>query len=143
MAKALEILGYNVLFYCPLTNQGVDWLEQEVNPEEYDVVVDWSMLGDIDIWLTAIKTDCVICLNRDYSDWSMSMDNMGVSPRIQKVYLEDYDRGIKSLRESTTPFMELYITEKPSWRVLCQFLEKPIPDRPFPHYNMSDYNFRI
>lgn len=61
------------------------------------------------------------------------------SPQKQKQrFCEFYDRHNEAVREyfrGDPRFIELCWEEGDGWDELCDFLERPIPDQPFPHAN--------
>ncbi len=62
----------------------------------------------------------------------------------EDVWLERYLLHNKSVREyfksRPNDFLELNWENGDGWEKLCQFLGKPVPNRPFPHANKGKYN---
>lgn len=138
-ARALEILGYNILFYCPLTQQGKDWIGVDLT--KYDVLVDWSVSGILNDFVKVVPTEKIIFLTRQ-NGWNTSLENLGVS-RAGADYVSDYNFGVNYARNHQIPFISLDIVNNPRWKELCVFLDKAIPEIPFPHLNKSDFNYTI
>ncbi|KAF4980004.1 hypothetical protein FZEAL_3866 [Fusarium zealandicum] len=51
---------------------------------------------------------------------------------------EGYKRHYRIVRETTPPERLLEYSLKDGWEPLCAFLDKPVPDVPFPHINDKD-----
>lgn len=143
ISKALEILGYSPLFYCPLVQQGIDSRETG-RPEivGYDAVIDWSIAGQMKMALSYFKPNRVILLTRD-DGWDLSVESFGVSRIGKSAMLDDLIYALEVLQNSSVPYIMMDIVKNPRWNQLCQFLDKPIPDIPFPHLNKSEITYNI
>jgi len=60
-----------------------------------------------------------------------------------KKILKDYENNIKEIKkhfkDRSNQLLIIDITKGEGWDRLCKFLEKPIPDVPFPHKNKGRY----
>lgn len=143
MSKALEILGYNPLFYCPLTQQGQDFTEihKEVR-DKYDAIIDWSIAGEMSTALSFFKPSKVILLYRDCG-WDLSIESFGVNKVGKQAMLNDFRYAVNVLNRGCIPYLMMDIVSNPKWTQLCGFLDKSIPDAPFPHLNKSEIAYNI
>ncbi len=139
LAAALEILGYRTQFYCPLTEQGRDWVMGGI---DCDALIDWSVAGFIETAVEFWQPTHLIFLTR-HDGWRASLSNFGVD-QLAPDYMQDLERAIVFIRDHTKiPYVVLDVQANPRWDPLCKFLDKPIPDVDFPHLNKSNFNYRI
>jgi len=53
---------------------------------------------------------------------------------------ENYNkRAIEHFKERTDKLLVMNIIDGDGWDKLCNFLNKPIPNKPFPHKNIGRY----
>lgn len=141
LAHALGVLGYRPFFYCPLTEQGLDWLLQD-DLAQYDALVDWSLAGEVEAATEAFLPSQIIFMARQ-AGWEHSLDNLGVQ-HLAPDYMADFQFALDFVQKSTKiPYVVLDINRNPRWNELCIFLGKPIPEIPFPHLNKSNFNYKI
>lgn len=60
----------------------------------------------------------------------------------EEIYLKKYQRHnseVLSYFEGKPNFLHMNFSNGDGWEMLCEFLEKPIPDVPFPHSNKRPY----
>ena len=62
----------------------------------------------------------------------------------EQCFLERYQRHNREVREyfrdRPNDLLVYNLEERPGWEPLCRFLQKPIPDKPFPHSNPSPHS---
>lgn len=122
LSKALEILGYDVIHYCPITNPNT----KEDLTEDHQAYVSSELLLSLNT--TEGKW---IFLHRE--DWLKSMWNMGEDLCEWQVHINMWNTRAKNLVADNV--LHYKITD--GWKPLCQFLGKPIPDVEFPNVNAS------
>jgi Sulfotransferase domain len=120
LAKALEILGYDVTHYCPITNPST--LDQQ--SLDYEAYVASNLLINADLtkgkWIVLTPPD----------RWEESMYYMGAD-------ICDYQQHMKELEKiqklNQPNILHFYIND--GWPDLCKFLGHEIPDIEFPWLN--------
>ena len=157
LGRALELLGYRVAGPFGVRRDLTDAeLEAEARRrlERHDAVQDnpWPLLFDrLDEWEPGAR---FILTVRDADAWWQSVashfggtstpmreriygvgDPIDQEARYRSVY-EDHNRAVRD-HFATRPddLLELDLGTEPGWEPLCAFLDRPVPDRPFPHAN--------
>ena len=92
VSQALTDLGYKTLFYCPLTLQGEDWIGEDIS--NYDVLVDWSIVGIMEPFLQSVKVEKIIFLSRSPASWIASVDNLVTDKSMSKFYMRDFNESL-------------------------------------------------
>jgi hypothetical protein len=120
LAKALEILGYDVAHYCPITNPStLDQLSLE-----HEAYVASNLLINADTskgkWIVLVKPnrweESMYYMGTDLCDWQ---DHMKAHEKLEKVKQPNV--------------LHFYIND--GWYELCKFLGHEIPDEEFPWLN--------
>lgn len=71
---------------------------------------------------------------RSWLGWQgMKNDRTDMRTKAKAAYLGHYEH----IRKITPPERLLEFKLEDGWKPLCEFLDKPVPDRPFPHVNDS------
>jgi len=162
LAKALEILGYEVCNNCgELNAQITSNLSAHKDPltfiSDYDAIVDnqalWQYFDQI---YKAYPNAYYIHTDRNIEDWLESRKehviNNQNNPDYTGSFLEvdipswrdrkrQHDQRIAKFRKiNDVNFLSLNICDEPgdaNWQKLCQFLDKEIPTISFPHKNKT------
>lgn len=122
LSKALEILGYDVVHYCPITNPNT----KEDLTEDHQAYVSSELLLRINI-----NEGKWIFLHRE--DWLKSMWNIGEDLSKWKIHVKVWNNGVRNLVSDNV--LHYRITD--GWEPLCNFLGKPVPAVNFPRVNKS------
>lgn len=151
LAQALEILGYNVCDTCPGLKQliedniqkGRDPLEG-IEEYDYDAITDnkalWENFEEIHRWNPDVR---FIYTPRNTEDWLDSRQAhaaaMGRSfnRASHKELKKEHDRRAEQFasRSDVECLVVSICDDKGNWEDLCEFLDEPIPNKPFPHKN--------
>jgi hypothetical protein len=161
LGRCFEILGYktlhgpwwpeDIMIKDPWYKQPLKWSKHYQNIKniikQYDAFQDypWMFLfKETDFWfpnskfiLTTRKADKVA--SSDINMWKR-MRKVSIPPK--KQFIERYNKHYSSVLDYFKKKNNLLIVnfEKgDGWKEICQFLEKPIPDQPFPHLNKGLY----
>lgn len=120
LSKGLEILGYKVAHYCPITN--ADTLDQ-LDDSTQEAYVSSELLLRADVshgkW---------ILLHRE--KWYESMWNLGLDLCEWQKHMDKW-KALKTVKQDNV----LHYSVTQGWKPLCEFLGKPIPKQPFPIEN--------
>jgi len=112
------------------------WLFKELDNEFPDSKFILT-LRDEDAWLKSAKN----YFGSSKSDFRELIYGKGSMAGNEERYLNRYIRHNEEVRQwfAKKPgrLLEIDITNKPEWSDICHFLEKPIPDKPFPHLNKN------
>lgn len=126
--SALEILGYRTTHYCPITNP---LTADSLTDLKYDAYVSSSFLLDPNfsrgIW---------ILLHR--KDWLDSVKQLGGSEHDWTEHIESWEK-IRTIKRSNV----LHYSVEQGWIPLCQFLNQPIPNAPYPYINTHEENLQF
>ncbi len=156
----MEILGFNVCGTVGVHNPNLDENIKRLaysHIEEYDAFQDnpWPVLyEDLDRWIEDSK---FILTCRDEKSWINSVLRQfgGESTPMREyiygagdpsgnedVYLQRYKKHNKEVREyfqGREDFLELDIEKsKNKWKLICNFLNKEVPEKNFPHANETE-----
>lgn len=145
--KALRILGYRAV---RLFNLGA-WSDKYgrvyidgLTKCNYDAFVDFPM-GHEDLYQKidiAVPNSKFILTIRDKQSWKRSFDNYfrdSVSKRRLQKYEKHNRQVVEYFKDKPSQLLVMDIIEGDGWKELCNFLNKPIPDKPFPHKNIGRY----
>ncbi|MDH7517125.1 MAG: sulfotransferase [Candidatus Thermoplasmatota archaeon] len=153
--KALKILGYKSarMFDWPTYQKyGEEKYIEEIKKSSYDAFVDYPF-GDkefykkIDLHFPESK---FILTVRDTESLKKSYYNFYKNSQISERMLKNLSEKMKFLEKRNEEIIN-YFRDKPSrllvmnitggdgWEKLCNFLDKPIPNKLFPHKNKGNY----
>jgi|10_taG_2_1085330.scaffolds.fasta_scaffold08191_8 hypothetical protein len=156
---AMKILGYQTT-YSFWGLKGFDyWLEDKSTYKKYHSVVKqrankyqafadspWLFLyKELDIWFPNSKF--ILTLRETPEDVARSDINMWEklgkpnAPLAEK-FVERYNKHNQEVREyfkDRSDLLEVCFEKGEGWKKICNFLEKPVPDFPFPHANRGTY----
>lgn len=156
--KALRILGYRSvrLPYLPLFyKEGAERFIKKIKKCNYDAFVDYPLgMGDLYQKIDkAIPNSKFILTIRDKKSFTKSYVNfykhsswteMQIkNPQKLKQLLEKYEKRnnqiIEYFKDKPSQLLVISIIEGDRWKKLCNFLDKTIPNKPFPHKNIGIY----
>jgi len=119
LSRALEILGYDVAHYCPITNAET----KEELQEEHQAYVSSELL----LRLKLLEGKWIV-LHRD--NWSDAMKSIGEDTKPWRKHIMAM-RHVSRMRRHN--ILHYKITD--GWKPLCDFLKKPVPSEEFPKLN--------
>lgn len=159
LTEALRILGYSAVHY-PVGLQGI---------EEYDAATDnpiadtFEMLDRTypgskfiytvrqrDEWLRSCKTHWARFVDKREEAKELRERLYGTAEFDEELFVKAYDRHEKRVRD--------YFSDRPAdllvvnlcsgnneWAPICSFLDREVPDSPFPHLNTTkkEFDYRI
>jgi hypothetical protein len=138
LAKALEVLGYEVIHFCPLTH--VETLvDLELSLSNPNVSLVSSHRELFSMTAAGIVANKFILLHRDLNEWRQSVGNFG----------KDAEKYANGLFEA---YLECWAIDRPNllhynvregWEPLCEFLGKTKPLTGFPKTNQGPQNWSI
>jgi len=159
MGKAFEILGFKTLngpwieegiIHDPWYKNPEKWAESfdkiKEKIENYDAFQDypWMFLfKELDQWYPDAK---FILTTRDAEKVAQSDLNMlkkyqqelpPKQPYIDR-YLNHY-KAVKEYFKDKNNLLEISLESGDDWEKICNFLDVPIPQKPFPHKNKGNY----
>jgi len=155
IGQALNILGYRSIQMLQGKEPKEGWIHY-IKKCNYDAFSDWPMrkVGLYKELDKAFPNSKFILTLREKKSWAKSFENyFKASPWEIKNPLELENR-IKKYEERNGEIIE-YFKDKPSrllivdlikgdgWNELCNFLNKPIPKKPFPHKNKGKYKKKV
>lgn len=140
VAAALEILGYDVVHYCPLTHTNT---YREAKKSLYDKTIVSTGLWFGQHLTQTIKIDGAlpvktIILEREWNEWRASLDNFVV----RREEIQEYQALYVNLYFWKCPQIS-YFDVLTGWEGLCTITGKPRPDVEFPRLNKSPQNWSI
>lgn len=144
--KALNILGYRsvrLLNGCIEPQEG--WIEY-IKKCNYDAFTDYPMFEGnlfqkIDV---AYPNSKFILTERDLESWKKSYQHfyqtsIKTVEKESKIF-KNHNKIVKQyFKEKPHQLLILRISKGDGWEKLCRFLNKPIPNKPFPHKNKGKY----
>jgi hypothetical protein len=163
IGDALLILGYSVLgARLDLAN----FLKDNELEKILDVAQDFDALQDVP-WNVLYKSldkkypgSKFILTVRDEEKWLKSASKHfgdhffrmheviygeGILLGNEELYIEKYREHNQNVRDyfvgRKNDFIEIDLNNEANWKVLCEFLDKPIPKKKFPHSNKGSHNF--
>jgi hypothetical protein len=151
LAKALSILGYRSIQMVQVKKPKEGWIHYVKNCN-YDAFSDWPMrkAGFYKELNEEFPNSKFILTLRETKSWSKSFENYFKASPWEINKPQDIEQRIKNYERRNKEILE-YFKDKPSrllivelvkgdgWTELCKFLDKPIPDKPFPHKNKGKY----
>jgi len=152
LAKALSILGYrSVQFLRTASEPKEGWVEFIIN-RNYDAFTDYPLwMKDVYSRLDKVIPNSKFILSiRDKQSWMNSYYNYYKggpfeaknSEELQQKY-QRYEwlnkQAIDYFQDKPNQLLIINIFEGDGWNELCNFLNKPIPNKPFPHKNIGRY----
>lgn len=120
LSKALEILGYEVVHYCPITNPNT---LSQLRGAQHEAYVSSEFLLNADL-----TRDVWILLHRE--SWVDSMWNLGQDICQWQSHIDSWNTMKSVVRENI-----LHFSIADGWQDLCAFLGKPTPSTAFPFVN--------
>lgn len=123
VAKALEILGYDVVHYCPITNPNT---KDHLYSQDYTAYVSSELL-----LMNPKPKGKWIILHRD--KWYESMWKLGEDICEWQEHL----KALETMKKDPNNF--IYSVED-GWEPLCEFLGIPKPNVEYPFENALTYN---
>lgn len=153
--KGLKILGYRSFSFYEwptIVKKGEDAYLEKIKKSSYDAFADWPF-GDGDFYKkidkTIPKSKFILTIrNREslQKSWTNYFKN---SPRAKKRLenisekMDEIEKRNKEIinyfKDDKSKLLLIKITEGEGWDKLCKFLDKPIPNMPFPHKNVGKY----
>jgi hypothetical protein len=121
-SAALDILGYKVIHYCPITNPST---KENFESADYNAYVSSKLLLTYDL-----SYGMWILLHR--GDWYDSMWRMGQDICEWQEHLKQYE----ILKVNTSKNL-LHYNVHQGWSPICKFLKLPVPNVEFPNINKS------
>jgi len=152
LSKALSILGYRSIHFLRLSKEPKEgWIEY-LKKCKYDAYSDAPMMhpGMFEKLDKAFPNSKFILTIRDKKSFQKSYvnfikgspweikDDQELIKKMQKY--ENYNkRAIEHFKDRSNDLLVMNIFDGDSWEKLCSFLNKPIPNKPFPHINIGRY----
>ena len=153
--KALKFLGYKSarMFDWPTYQKyGEEEYIEKLKKSSYDAFVDYPF-GDkelykkIDLYFPGSK---FILTVRDSESLKKSYLNFYKNSSVSKRKLKNLSEKMKFFEKRNEEILHYFdgraskllvmnITEGDGWKKLCNFLDKPIPNKLFPHKNRGNY----
>jgi len=152
LTKGLKILGYRSVQYLRISVEPKEgWIDYIINCN-YDAFTDApvrrrNIYKEID---KIIPDSKFILTIRDILSWRRSYLNyfkgspwdiknsQDLKQYIQR-YLDHNKQVIEYFKDRPDKLLVMNIIEGDGWEKLCDFLNKPIPKKPFPHKNIGKY----
>ena len=158
LIKALKILGYKAvhIFQWPTWKKyGGEAYIEILKKSGYDAFADWP-LGEEDLYKKidkAIPNSKFILTVREVKALEKSYSNFyknspwgySILPYMseQMEFQEKRNKEvIDYFKDRNSQFLVMNITKGDGWEKLCKFLNKPIPNKPFPRKNVGHYRKR-
>jgi hypothetical protein len=151
LTKALNILGYRTIQNISIKEPKEGWVNYIKN-SNFDFWADWPMrkkglYKEIDKTLPNSKFILTI---RDKESWAKSyknyferspweIKNPQVFEKRLKTYEQQNNEIIKYFKDKPSQFLIVDIIKGAGWNEICNFLDKPIPNKPFPHKRKGKY----
>jgi hypothetical protein len=146
--KALSILGYRSLHFPRFgIAPKIGWVEY-ISRLHFDAFTDLPF-HDIETYQALEKRfpGCKFILTvRDSVSWKKSLfqflkgSPLELSSSEMNLAVKEYEEGNKQARayfKDKKNFLEMNIFEGDCWQELCEFLNKPVPNKKFPHKNIN------
>lgn len=172
LGMALELLGYRVCGYHPfrdLTKEPVEGMDEKILSRarqllpEHDVFKDspWPLLyemcdrecpGSKFIHVTRDDDAWIRSVVRDFGDYPSTIRSWIYGPGApvgnEGTYLERYRRHNDEVRTyfegREDQFISLHLDRgEVTWSNICSFLQRPVPDLPWPHANTAASKRRL
>lgn len=153
--KALKILGYRssmFIYRDVYVEKGEDAFVQKVKKCNYDAFVDFPFGEDVLFKKIdkAIPNSKFILTLREPEAFVKSYENYFKTSPFEGYKKTDLDKRRKKFEKHNKEVIEYFkdkpdkllkirITEGEGWEKLCDFLDKPVPKKPFPHRNKGKY----
>lgn len=157
--KALKILGYRSFSFYEwptIVKKGEKAYLEKIKKSSYDVFADWPF-GDGDLYKKidkAVPKSKFILTIRGKKSLQKSWENyFKNSPRAKKRLenikekMEEIEKRnneiINYFKDNKSKLLIIKIIEGEGWEKLCNFIDKEIPNRPFPHKNIGKYKKNV
>lgn len=152
--KALQMLGYRAVKLLNLKGwdrHGRDQYVRDIKKWKYNVFSDFpfgyeDLYKKIDQMYPNSKFILTIrdseSLKRSNINFYKGTDWRGLSEPIEKGIKEYEERNkqiIEYFKDRPSQLLVIDIIKGEGWENLCKFLDKPIPDKPFPRSNVGRY----
>jgi hypothetical protein len=152
MYKAYSLLGFRAVHFLRLGNQPTEGWVDYIKKCNYDAFSDIPMsFGNLFKELEkAFPNSKFILTLREKESLKKSLQNYFQGSPYEIKNLLDLEDEIKKYEERNNEIIQ-YFKNKPGrllvmnlfdgdgWNELCNFLNKPIPNKPFPHLNKTRY----
>lgn len=152
--KALKILGYTTKHY-PIVKRLEEMMEKFDAVAECGAIIKWKELyekydakcilttRDLDSWLPSLK-NWLLYVNPHPKERTKKVrkQTLGSWNWNRKKHIRKYrrhHRQVKRYFKDNKDLLIMNIINGDGWEKLCRFLDKSIPDVPFPHENKKDY----
>jgi hypothetical protein len=151
LTKALNILGYRTYQNISIKEPKEGW-SQFLKKSNFDYFSDWPMRKDgLYKELNKVLPNSKFILTiREKQSWVKSYENYFQDSPWEIKKPQDLENRIKAYEQMNNEIIE-YFKDKPSrllivdiidgagWNEICNFLNKPIPNKPFPHKRKGKY----
>lgn len=151
LCKALSILGYRSVRLLRGSDKPKEGWVEYIKKCKYDAYTDFP-IGYKNLYQEIYKeipNSKFILTIRDKQSFEKSYVNyfrgtpIEKKPQELKHRLRNYEERNKQVVEyfknSPTQLLVMNVFEGDGWEELCNFLNKPIPNKPFPHKNIGRY----
>ena len=163
--QVYKTLGYNLFDRLAVGTKHYNLLQRYKESLDFDlllpIIEDHTAFADnpwfwrIHDKLHATCPDAKFVLTtRDSDKWfdSLKAGHMRMDPRVRwalyngfkpseenrrlyKSIFDNYNNDVRSYFEDRHNFIEINIDESPDWQTICDFLDKTVPNKPFPWLN--------
>lgn len=152
LSRALEILGYSSIHYPTKINQIDDYDSASdslvaVNFKELDKRYPGSRFilttRDEQEWLDSLKKHMrrLNVPKKGTPSYQLRVDSIGAATYNEAAHKRARQNHLKAVKkyfkDRPEDLLTLDISQHVGWSSLCQFLQKPIPDQPFPMANVA------
>lgn len=151
LGLALEALGYRN-YDCPGAISRLDgfdsatdctpalwWRKGRITADKYIIT-----LRSLDDWLKSIKAHWARNCHKFEGHrqkapamWEMRHYFYAGNDFDEDIFRKAYSLHKEEVLKNAKPLLVYYLCEGEGWEPLCEFLDKPIPDHPFPHVNRT------
>lgn len=128
LAKALEVLDIHGQHYCVLN--------KKIIPSKSDTIgyiIDNSFYKQYQYLFKEKPASKYILTTRERGKWLLSCKRFQITPDMPDII--EYKNNVIDLFKDSKNLLVMDINVKYKWSMLCSFLNKPIPDIPFPGDN--------
>jgi hypothetical protein len=156
ISKALSILGY----------RSVHWLRAGIKPKEgwisyikkckYDAFADMPIIKkgffktldrefpDSKFILTTRDTESLLKSWENYfTEEHLAIKSEEDRKKVKIFYERHNEQVVDYFKDKPSQLLIMNIFENDGWDKLCKFLDKPVPNVPFPHKNIGFYRRKI
>lgn len=151
--KALKILGYQTPLFFEMPTYwkyGEERYIEHLKKSRYDAFVDFpigykELYKKIDASFPGSKFILTVrdheSFIKSYSHYFKDLPEIQGTPSERVASMEKRnDEIIRHFEKRTSDLLVMNIIDGDGWEKLCRFLDKPVPDRMFPHKNIGRYS---